>query len=233
MAANTIAAAMPLPARPRPVIEARRIAKAGLAGTFSGCSLALINPRNQPRRAAAVGVVLVAELRAQQPLFRLDARDERRNRERRQKHGDHGTKGQRPSQGVDEQAQIARVTNDAIDPARDQRMPALDGDEPAEPAAEHEHRPDPQRTAGGEENDAKPANGVAVEGPEILPIRVGRQIGEQNSDHAEGREHPAVAFILALAGTEISAAEQRDTRQHEAPITRTIRAGWEKKAAKE
>src|ERR1700758_2356982 len=108
------------------------------------------------------------------------------------------------------------MTDDAIDPARDQRMPRLDGDEPAEAVAEHEYRPNPQRPAGGGENDAKPANGVAVEGPEIHPIRIGRQIGEQNSDHAEGREHPAVATILALAGTEISAAEQRHTRQHEA-----------------
>src|ERR1700746_1325068 len=145
----------------------------------------------------------------------MDARDERRNRQRRQQHDDHGTKGQRPSQRVDDEAQVAGMTNDAIDPARDQRMPRLDGDEPAEAVAEHEYRPYPQRTPGGGENDAKPANGGAVEGPEILPIRVGRQIGEQNSDHAEGREHPAVATVLALAGAEISAAEQRDTRQTE------------------
>src|SRR5262245_22975823 len=95
-------------------------------------------------------------------------------------------------------------------------MPGLDGNEPAEAAAEHEHRPDPQRTAGGEENDAKPANSVAVESPEILAIRVGRQIGEQNSDHAESCEHPAIAFILAFAGTEISAAEKGDAHQREA-----------------
>src|SRR5262249_14030702 len=130
-----MAAAMPIPARPRPMIEARLIATAALAGTFSGCFLALIKPRNQPRRAAAVGIVLVTELRAQQPLFRVDARDERRNRERRQQHADDGTEGQRPSQRVDEQAQIAGMTNDAIDPARDQCMPGLDGDEPAEAAA--------------------------------------------------------------------------------------------------
>ena len=30
-------------------------------------------------------------------------------------------------------------------------------------AAEHEHGPDPQRAARGEEDDAKPANGVPVE----------------------------------------------------------------------
>src|SRR5262249_24883618 len=62
----------------------------------------------------------------------------------------------------------------------------------------------------------KPANSVAVESPEILAIRVGRQIGEQNSDHAESCEHPAIAFILAFAGTEISAPEKGDAHQREA-----------------
>src|SRR5262249_44846091 len=94
-------------------------------------------------------------------------------------------------------------------------MPGLDGDEPAEAAAEHEHRPHPQRTTGGEENHAKPPNGISVEGPHVGAVRVGRQIGEQKPDHPKGREHPAVPSILALAGTEISAAEQRDARQHE------------------
>src|SRR5262245_37869744 len=108
------------------------------------------------------------------------------------------------------------MTNDAIDPAGDQRMPALDGDEPAEPAAEHEHRPDPQRTTGGEENHAKPPNGISVEGPHIGAVRVGRQIGEQQPDHPKGRAHPAVPTVLALAGTEISAAEQRNAHQREA-----------------
>jgi len=77
------------------------------------------------------------------------------------------------------------------------------------------HRPDPQRTPGGEESDAEPPNGISVEGPHVGAVRVGRQIGEQKPDHPEGREHPAVPAVLALAGTEISAAEQRNARQHE------------------
>jgi hypothetical protein len=39
-------------------------------------------------------------------------------------------------------------------------MPGLNGYQSAEPAAEHKDWPDPQCTAGGEEDDAKPANGV-------------------------------------------------------------------------
>src|SRR5215831_6640193 len=95
-------------------------------------------------------------------------------------------------------------------------MPGLDGDEPAEAAAEHEHRPHPQRTTGGEENHAKPPNGISVEGPHVGAVCVGRQIGEQKPDHPKGREHPAVPSIFALARTEISAAEKGDAHQREA-----------------
>ena len=55
-------------------------------------------------------------------------------------------------------------------------MLGLDGYQPAEPVAEHKDWPDPQRATGGEENDAKPANGIPIEDPELLPISVGRQI---------------------------------------------------------
>src|SRR5436309_1058903 len=170
-------------------------------------SFGLINSRNQPRRAAAVGVILVAELRAQQPLFRAYARDERRDEQRREQHAESRTKGERPSQRTDQQSQITGMTDDAIDPARDQRMPWLDRDQSAEATAEHEHRPDPQRTTRDEENDAEPADGITVESPEVGAVGVGRQIGQQQPDQPESREHPAIATVLALAGTEISAAE--------------------------
>jgi hypothetical protein len=107
------------------------------------------------------------------------------------------------------------MPDDTIDTARDERMPGLNGDQSAEPTAEHKDRPDPQRTTGGEENDAKPANGISVEGPEPLPICVGRQIGRQKPDQPESCQDPAVGTILALARTQISAAEERYARQHE------------------
>src|SRR5262245_56552753 len=100
----------------------------------------LVDPRNQSRGSAAVRIVLAAELRAQQSLLRTHARNERRDRQRREQHADAGTKSQRPSQRVDEQTQIAGVTDDGIDAARNQRMPGLDGDQPAESMAEHEER---------------------------------------------------------------------------------------------
>src|SRR5262245_23730077 len=94
-------------------------------------------------------------------------------------------------------------------------MPWLDGDQPAESMAEHEDRPDAQHTAGGEERDANPANGISVQGPELLAVGVGGEVRAQEPNDTEGCEHPAVAAILALAGAEISAAEQRDADQHE------------------
>jgi hypothetical protein len=46
--------------------------------------------------------------------------------------------------------------------------------------AEHKDRPEPQRATGRKENDAKPAESIAVEGPEPNPVRIGRQKpGEQ------------------------------------------------------
>jgi hypothetical protein len=42
-------------------------------------------------------------------------------------------------------------------------MPELDGQQPAEPVAEHKDWPDPQRATGSEENGAKPANGMPIE----------------------------------------------------------------------
>jgi hypothetical protein len=94
-------------------------------------------------------------------------------------------------------------------------MPGLDGHQPAEPAAEHKDWPDPQRTAGSEENDAKPANGIPIESPELLPVCVRRHIGVEQPDQPEGYDDPAVGTILAHTGAQISATENSYARQHE------------------
>jgi hypothetical protein len=86
-------------------------------------------------------------------------------------------------------------------------VPGLDGDKPAETAAEHEHRPEPQHAASGIERDANPSNGVAVNSPELDAIGVGWQIGAQQSDQTERRQHPAVRAILALAAAQIALGE--------------------------
>ena len=176
---------------------------------------ASIEPGNQPRRATAVGIVLAGELCTQQPLFGTNAREKRRNEQHCEQYPDPRTKSECPPQRVDEQAQIARVTDDTVDTTRNQRVAGLDGYQTAETAPEHKDRPDPLRAPGGEQNDAKPANGISVEDPEPFPICVGRQISGQHPDQPESYNNPTVGTILAHAGAKISVTEERDARQGE------------------
>ena len=94
-------------------------------------------------------------------------------------------------------------------------MPGLDGDQPAEATPQDKDWPEAQRTTSGKESDAKPANGIPVERPDLLPVRVGRQIGGQQPDYREGDEDPAVSTVLTLAGAQIPATEKGRTRHHE------------------
>ena len=79
-------------------------------------------------------------------------------------------------------------------------MPWLDRHQSAEPTAEHKDRPDPQRTADNEQNDTKPANSIAVERPQILPIAVSWQIGEQQPEQSQGCDDPRI-FIPPFPGS--------------------------------
>jgi hypothetical protein len=54
------------------------------------------------------------------------------------------------------------VADAPIDPAGHQRVPGLDGDQPAEPWAEHKDGPESQGTPGREEHDAQPAYRLAT-----------------------------------------------------------------------
>ena len=86
---------------------------------------------------------------------------------------------QRPAQREHEQAEVARVADGAIDAVCHQRMAGLDGDQPAEATAEHEDGPKPQRAAAGIEDNTHPADSIAVDGPELLALGVGRQPGDK------------------------------------------------------
>src|SRR5215471_8092801 len=63
----------------------------------------LIEPRNQPCCPGAVGAVLLAKLRAPQPLFGTDARQKWQDHECREQHAQPRPKGKIPPQNVDEQ----------------------------------------------------------------------------------------------------------------------------------
>ena len=63
---------------PLPVLDSTRLlARAALR-------IASIHSGNEPRRASTISIVRTSELRAQQRLFGLDARDERRDEQRRE-----------------------------------------------------------------------------------------------------------------------------------------------------
>src|ERR1700680_2384487 len=108
---------------------------------------ASIESGDQPRRAADVRIVFVAELRAQQPFFRANARDQRRDKEHREQHTDPRAKGEGPAKGQDQHSEIAGIADDTKDTVGDERMPALDRNQPAEAMAEHKYRPHPERAA--------------------------------------------------------------------------------------
>ena len=175
----------------------------------------LEDPGDEAPGTAAIGVVGCAELRVQQRFLGADAGQQRRDKKRGQQHAHAGSEGERPAERIHEQAQIARMADDAVYAVRNQRMPRLDRDQPAEPAAQDKDGPNPQGSAGGKKKDAEPADALAVNRPEPDPVRVGGQIGAQKADNAERRQHPAVGAVLALAGAEISRGEESRCQQRE------------------
>jgi hypothetical protein len=68
---------------------------------------------------------------------------------------------------------------------------------------------------GSREDDPKPTNGIAINGPELLPVGIGRQIRVQQPDHAKGYDHLPIAAILPRPWTDISAGEKRYASQRE------------------
>ena len=92
-----------------------------------------------------------------QPLFGVDAGEEQRKQEGRKEDTDRRPECQRPAQRVDEQPEIARVADDAIDAARDQPVSGLDRHQSAEPVAQHEDRPQTQGAARSEQRHTQPA----------------------------------------------------------------------------
>ncbi|MNT10897.1 hypothetical protein D3C72_1457510 [compost metagenome] len=92
-------------------------------------------------------------------------------------------------------------------------MPRLDRHQPAEPAPQYEHRPQPQHAATGKQRHAQPAHRVAIDRPELDAVGIGRQISRQQTEHAERGQHPAVAAVFAHAAADIAAGEQRGDGQ--------------------
>jgi hypothetical protein len=58
------------------------------------------------------------------------------------------------------------VTNHPIGAIRDKRAPRPDGHQPAEPLAEYKDRP--EGASGSKQNDAEPADGIRIDGSDVL-----------------------------------------------------------------
>jgi hypothetical protein len=104
-------------------------------------------------------------------------------------------------------------------------MARLDGYQSTKSMAKHKDRPNPKRTTSGEENDAKPPNGIPVERPEPNSISVGREITGKQPYKREGTNDPTVRTILAYSGA------QATPDSNTVVTASAIRAGCEKKAA--
>src|SRR5262245_41571308 len=174
-----------------------------------------IEARYQTPRAAAIGIVLAAEMRAQQSLLRTDARHQRHEHGRYDQQPDSGAKGECPSDHVDQEPEITWMADHTIGAARFQGVSRLDGYQATEPWTQHKDGPDPQGTTDCVEDDPDRANRIAVKGQKIIPVGIGWQIGEQQAEDREGYNDPAIGAILAFARAEIAVGEYRHARHGE------------------
>lgn len=87
----------------------------------------------------------------------------------------------------------------------------LYGHQPAETILQHEDGNEPERDAGGADEDTEPAHGVSVDGPEADAVGIRREIGHQERDDRKCEKDPAVALVFFPAGTQAAASrEHRD-----------------------
>ena len=164
-------------------------------------------------------------------LCRVYTGKQRRHQKRRKQYADPRAKRQGPPQRIDEQPEIARVADDAVGAASDQRMSGLDRDQPAETPPEYKNRPDPQQATGGEQCDTEPTNGLPIKDPEPLPVGVGRQVGGEDTDQTKGGDDPAVGSILALARLRLPLVNSAAPVNRKSVMASAISAEWEKNAA--
>ena len=82
-----------------------------------------------------------------------------------------------------------------------------------------------------EQKDAEPSYGIAVDGPEIDAVCVGRQITIEQPQHSKSYEHPAVATVLAHTGAHIPPAKSAAPDSAKSAIASETNGGMGKNAA--
>src|SRR5262245_51491814 len=108
---------------------------------------ALVDPGYQPRSMAPISVIFGTKMAGEEPLLGADAPDHHDGGDQGQQQPDSGAKGEPPAERGEQQPEIARMANHAVDPVGDQAMLGLDRHQAAETMAEHENGPEPQRSA--------------------------------------------------------------------------------------
>src|SRR5262245_40963121 len=146
---------------------------------------ALVDSGDQSRCMASISVIFGTKMAGEQPLLGTDAPQHHDGGGQGQQQADAGAKGEPPSERGEQQPEIARMADHAVDPVGDETMLGLDRHQAAETVAEHENGPEPQRSAQSEKGDADPAYGLAIDGPEVDPGGVGWQKGLEEADDRE------------------------------------------------
>src|SRR5580693_4073661 len=193
--------------------SSERRGEATKKGESSGFEL--VETGNEAPGAAEIGFVFGAEVFAEQAFFRVDACDKRYEQEKCD--GDAGPRaeGEAPADHVDDHAEIAGITDDAVDAARFEFVIGLDCDESAEAPAEDEYWVQAKYAATCVNAETDPARRFAVDRPGANAVGVRRDDGAGERDDAEGDEDPAIGAILLFARAEIDVAEGRDDQHRQ------------------
>jgi hypothetical protein len=115
-------------------------------------------------------VVFGAECFVQEPFLRADTGDDDGQRHEGDYDADAGAERQAPPEYTDQQAEIAWMAYDAVDPAGDQAVSLLNRDKAAEATPEHEHRRQSEDAPNRIERDAEPTYTLAIEAQKVDPV---------------------------------------------------------------
>ncbi len=167
-----------------------------------------VDVRNETPGTRPIGVVFGAEGFAEQSLLSSNARQQDTERQHGNDDAHRRAERQPPTKHEDEETEITRVANDPIKSAGDQPMFRLDRNQAAEATPKHEDRREAKNAAGRIKENTEPAHTFAAEGEEIDPVCIGWEIGVEDTEHAESRDHPTIGPILADARADMALAEQ-------------------------
>ena len=162
---------------------------------------------------AAVGMIGVPEFEIQQSLLRMHHGQECGDQQSDQRQPQAAPKDQGPADRPHERAEVARMADMAIEPGGQQAVGFLRGQRPGEPAAEHEHRPDPADAPRDDQGQAEVAGEVAVDRQQVAAIGEGRDRGDRQADDDQRGQLPAVAGVGPDASAQVDPGAQRGQRR--------------------